>query len=279
MSNDEAEKAKTHLEAARKASSVNIRSRDHYIAPSKSPAIPNTPNWREWNNTPRVKVWQACALSLNINPHLAKELDAFFGSDTAHFDDHSLPNKDIRDEFDLRRRVLIANLPNNPKCFTFKGSFADGNSKVILSEFAARALSIGWDIPIELAELAPKPHTDVTEKVSPDDTATSAQDKPQKPQGRTWREIMDAPWPRQQGFNLSAALSNKIPKWLDNETAIMHRGTAPEPTLWNPAGIAICMATDAPRRKWTMPPRALDNVIRAHFPEFLQEWEAFFGDR
>lgn len=104
-------------------------------------------------------------------------------------------------------------------------------------------------------------------------------DKVRTPRGYRWREIIDAPWPKQQGFDLAAALSNKIPQWLDNETAIIRRGTAPEPTLWNPAGIAICMATDAPRRKWRMQSKAFDNVIRSHFADFLEEWEKFLSER
>jgi len=30
----------------------------------------NRPDWREWKHTPDVTVWQACALSLDIDPYI-----------------------------------------------------------------------------------------------------------------------------------------------------------------------------------------------------------------
>ncbi len=261
----------------------------------RPPTPPSPPDWSFWLHMPEVRLWQAVALSMNIDPDSLKGHPQGWMAGPGSgpiFTDNSFSSSEQRVTFDKRLRLLAANK-------SVKNGFSPGTlsmdhpayNSVRLSEFSPWAQSIGWDIPAELVAIARKhdeqpgaaaaqKDASVTPaKVSPSGTATSTQDKPQKPKGCTWRDIMAAPWPKQQGFDLAAALSNKIPKWLDNETAIMHRGTAPEPTLWNPAGIAICMATNAPRRKWTMQPRTLDNVIRAHFTEFLQEWEAFLRYR
>ena len=49
-----------------------------------------TPDWSEWLNVPRVTVWQACALSVDIEPHsmrankdgwMAAEGAPFFGEE------------------------------------------------------------------------------------------------------------------------------------------------------------------------------------------------------
>lgn len=122
----------------------------------------NTLDWREWINTPKVEVWQACALSLNIDPHSLKQRDGYMSESggSPYFKDYSFPSIAIREECNLRRRVLIANLRDDPKKFSLRSSTASGYSEVRLSEFAAWALSIGWDIPAELAAMAKMPAVD-----------------------------------------------------------------------------------------------------------------------
>jgi hypothetical protein len=133
-----------------------------YGVTTRAAAIPKTPDWREWGHMPKVEVWQACALSLNIDPHsLTKCQD--WESDTRdgypYFRDASFPSKTISKEFYLRRRVLIANLPNNPEWFTYKSLSTAGSSPLSTSEFAAWAVSkMQWpDIPPELKAMARKP--------------------------------------------------------------------------------------------------------------------------
>jgi len=118
-----------------------------------------TPDWSEWRYIPKVEVWQACALSLNLDPHSLEKRRYERMSESSpvpYFEDSSFPSKTIRDEFNKRRRMLIANLPNNP-AFSFRNILANGCSNVALAEFTTWALSIGWNIPPELAAMAQKP--------------------------------------------------------------------------------------------------------------------------
>lgn len=116
------------------------------------------PDWSEWRYTPKVEVWQACALSLNFDPHSLKERDEYMSESGAapYFEDRSFPSVAIREEFNKRRRMVLANLPSNP-AFSFPSIVAYGFSKVVLAEFAAWARNIGWDIPPELVALAREP--------------------------------------------------------------------------------------------------------------------------
>lgn len=101
------------------------------------------PDWREWNHIPTVKEWQAAALSLNLNPWSLKQNFSIAFGDSLGFSEYSFPSRAAYDEFELRRRVLAANIQF-------------GQDEIRISEFAAWALSIGWDIPLELAALASK---------------------------------------------------------------------------------------------------------------------------
>lgn len=169
MSNDK--KRLTKIEKESKAKDEARKAEIAAIPPSLSnvagyggngyrPPTPaaNSPDWREWISTPKVEVWQACALSLNIDPHSLKRRDGYMSESggSPYFEDNSFPSKAIREECNLRRRVLIANLRDDPKKFSLTSSTASGYSEVRLSEFAAWALSIGWDIPAELVAIARK---------------------------------------------------------------------------------------------------------------------------
>lgn len=145
----------------------------------KKPAVPQTPNWREWGRVPQVMAWQACALSLNIDPHSLKQFDEWRDGHP-HFKDSNFSSSAIRNEFYLRQRVLVANLPNNQEWFGKRLS-AGGNSNVSLSEFSAWALSIDWDMPPELVAMARK-HGEQADAPAPQKdapvTSPSGDDKP-----------------------------------------------------------------------------------------------------
>lgn len=100
----------------------------------------SAPIWREWQLIPKASINDVCLLSLNLNPYRihanAWPVDA---------------GDDYYDEFFLRLRVTEANSMNDPVRFCGHRHQLNG---VRLSEFAAWALSIGWDIPPELAALA-----------------------------------------------------------------------------------------------------------------------------
>ena len=112
------------------------------------------PDWSEWNWIPRVKAWQAVALSIDLDPNNLRE-DVHtqligFGS---FFKQGSFPSRAIEQEFEKRLRILEANLTNS-------GTFRDvvvnyGETRisiVALAEFSAWAKSLGWEIPKELAK-------------------------------------------------------------------------------------------------------------------------------
>ena len=73
------------------------------------------------------------------------------------FESASFPNKDSEAEFELRQRVLLANLSN--RTFFSPGIMnmnCPGNHEVRLSEFASWAVSVvKWEgLPVELVEMA-----------------------------------------------------------------------------------------------------------------------------
>jgi hypothetical protein len=114
----------------------------------KSASIPKVPNWKEWSSAPEVRIWQACALSLNIDPHsMTKEILPRLGSGP-FFEPKSFPSSDIKAEFERRQNALFSNLSNGnyfAPCIQSYGT-QPGNSIVRLSQFAAWAvLEVNWE--------------------------------------------------------------------------------------------------------------------------------------
>jgi hypothetical protein len=106
-----------------------------------------------------VKEWQACALSLNIDPDSLKPhpqgwmagpgAGLFFTSD-------SFPSNDVEEKFEKRRRILRSNRWDRT-IFTvpMQSGSCLAPDEVLLSEFAAWGISIGWnDMPRELIAIA-----------------------------------------------------------------------------------------------------------------------------
>jgi hypothetical protein len=126
----------------------------------KQPTVAVVPNWREWSHMPKVEVWQACALSLNINPYWLKGRSSYQiePGQGPCFSERSFPSAIAHNEFSLRKRLLIANLPDNEEWFDFYYPSAISISEVRLSEFATWAVSrMKWpDLPPELVALARK---------------------------------------------------------------------------------------------------------------------------
>ena len=138
------------------------------------------PRWNEWNNTPNVTQWQACALSLGIEPNAIRTNNSSLGGTALFaFKESSFPDTATKDEFELRQRVLWANLndPNRDvKNFpSAKIHYANPSvSTVALAEFAAWAVSVvKWEgMPPELLALVRKPDTPTA---SDTDTQATAQ--------------------------------------------------------------------------------------------------------
>jgi hypothetical protein len=117
------------------------------------------PDWDFWRSMRAVKEWQACALSLNIDPDSLKpDPQRWMAGPGAglFFTSRSFPSNDVEDRFEKRRRILRSNrwdraiftVPMQPgSCLA--------QDELILSEFAAWGISIGWnDMPRELVAIA-----------------------------------------------------------------------------------------------------------------------------
>lgn len=161
--------------------------------PSYKPA-----NWREWRHTPEVKVWQACALSLGIDPHsMTKSQHGWMAGNGLGpiFNVESFPDVSAREEFELRERLLLANLTN---CHYFtNGSLteeAPGNNTVRLDEFANWAvINMEWDgLPSEMVSMAsvPEAKDENHNAVLPDPTPKLTVKMPEPPQKEN-REALD----------------------------------------------------------------------------------------
>ena len=110
-------------------------------------------NWNFWLNMPTVKIWQACALSLDIDP------DKMTGSmecDGWQFYPSSFRTIKEKDDFDKRCRLLTKIAFNNENIRSTEGirvlsiNHRDIDSEIYLGGFPEWALSIKWDIPKEL---------------------------------------------------------------------------------------------------------------------------------
>jgi hypothetical protein len=103
------------------------------------------PNWAKWNHIPEVMLWQAIALSLNIDPDVAERSYSWKAEGTL-----TNESKDFKDRLD----VLLANFGRHPLLKPTRLSLSDREEgALLLSLFAAWAASLGWSIPPELKAL------------------------------------------------------------------------------------------------------------------------------
>lgn len=157
----------------------------------RPPTPPTPPDWSFWLHMPEVRLWQAVALSMSIDPDSLKHHPQGWmvgpGSGPI-FTNDSFSSSEQQIIFDKRLRLLVANKSVN-------NGFSPGTlsmdhpayNSVRLSEFSPWAQSIGWDIPAELVASARKhdekpgvataqhevtamTRTDTPAKVSPGDT-------------------------------------------------------------------------------------------------------------
>lgn len=139
--------------------------RSSYTQPRTPAALPAI-DWRYWRHMPEVKQWEACALSLNINPdnmkHHPQAWMAGPGSGPI-FTDTSFPSKAVQIEFHKRVRLLDASLFSSGY-FTAVNNLVRGGrhlATVNVREFAAWGLHVEFDdMPPELVamtETKPEP--------------------------------------------------------------------------------------------------------------------------
>lgn len=143
-----------------------------YTPPNK-PTEPPQIDWHYWRHMPEVKQWEACALSLNINPdnmkHHPQAWMATPGSGPL-FTDASFSSKAVQSDFYKRLRLLGASLFSS-RYFTAVNKLVMGSrhlATLSLQEFAAWALHVELErMPPELVQMAetktaptlmPEPH-------------------------------------------------------------------------------------------------------------------------
>jgi len=118
------------------------------------------PNWKEWRHIALVKIWEACALSLDIDPESIKNNPnswlAGIGANQL-FKDECFQSEKESIEFDRRQKIIfkIISSENNPLYLKINTDHPN-LSEILLAEFAELCLSIEWAIPQELEELAKK---------------------------------------------------------------------------------------------------------------------------
>ena len=74
-------------------------------------------DWDFWLNMPTVRIWQACALSLNIDPEKMKQHpDGYMTPEGFLFKDESFKTNKEKDEFNKRLRLLSSHVINIVTC-------------------------------------------------------------------------------------------------------------------------------------------------------------------
>lgn len=119
-----------------------------YSGPREVYREPQQPiDWRLWVNLDDVALWEACLLSLNINPSGAERMakaSVFTNAGTAL-------------EYETRLRLLVSNRKNSNHFTLPVRMTPERVSRVLLPEFAAWALHLGFQtMPPELIALASK---------------------------------------------------------------------------------------------------------------------------
>ena len=110
------------------------------------------PDWSLWGNLPEVELWQACALSLNIEPDgMRFSRNAWMAGPGDHppiFERETFRDATQQAEFGKRLRLVIAHRPNrthfSPGTIHMSQSHRHG---VRLPEFAAWAKGISLSLP------------------------------------------------------------------------------------------------------------------------------------
>ena len=158
---------KEHRQVLYAAGSKHISAAPPPIEPIRSnytqqrtPAAPPCIDWRYWRHMPEVMQWEACALSLNINPDNMKHHPQAWmhgpGSGP-EFTAASFPNEAGQIEFHKRVCLLSASLFSSGYFTAVKNLVMGGRhlAPVNLREFAAWALHVELEgVPPELVEMA-----------------------------------------------------------------------------------------------------------------------------
>lgn len=249
-----------------------------------------TPDWNFWGAMPKATHLQACILSIGIDPDSLRILD--------RYSIEILPIE-TQEILTQRLRLLDANRCDStiftPPMERYSGL---NTMEVLLSEFAAWGVSLGWDdMPQELSARAqgratspPAGGTQTTPDVSGGGTvsptapllASKTQPGPVSgpvtpaaaltvppSEGITKQQVLIAFEALVKPFNLKKALENG--KGLYGETAPgsarTQKGTpgAKHAALWNPVILAVGL-----RDKYSVPMLHLKGAFNSH--SFLRKW-------
>jgi len=133
-------------------------------------------DWAFWMHKTEVELWEAACLSCNVNPDSQKKMCQRYGK--SHYGPR---NEKISERLELLIDNLCLRQFFSPQ--TFKSSSPNFQT-VILSEFAAWCLYIGYDIPKELTAIAKSPDaasvTPTSKSDAPSKTIQSIRDYPEK---------------------------------------------------------------------------------------------------
>ena len=238
----------------------------------------NTPDWSFWLAMQEVKVWQACALSLNLEPDKMKADFSWMAGPGSRliFTDTSFPTKEIKEEFDRRSRLLLANLSDrnhfSPATLNMSNP---GNNGVKLLEAAAWLRSIGREIPPELEKriIEHGPQSQFTSEPTQDAEmvclAPTANHGNETTHLATKEQIIDA-------FKCNPELFNdlhKIKKIQDARKVKGRGGRNPSPPLYDPLAFVTYLPTATygkgikEREAWA--------ALERHFPERYAEVESY----
>ena len=99
------------------------------------------PDWGEWSLMPKVELWSAVALSMNLEPHdLRRDVQTPLLGFGSFFKPGSFSNLDAEREFEKRLRILDANLKDSEKFPNAVINYREIRLSVVaLNEFSAWA--------------------------------------------------------------------------------------------------------------------------------------------
>ncbi|MBE0620604.1 MAG: hypothetical protein IH605_08440 [Burkholderiales bacterium] len=114
------------------------------------PGADTSPDWHYWRQIPHVELWKAVALSCNIEPRRERLADSEYWINCARWG-HA-EKVDRYRAFHDRLEIATARIS---ELVVASVNMGEANAAQIkLPEFAAWALSMQWEIPQELANIA-----------------------------------------------------------------------------------------------------------------------------
>ena len=112
-----------------------------------------SPNWAKWKHIPEVMLWQAVALSLDIDPDVADRSYSWKAEATLTGE-----SKAFKDRLD----VLLANFDRHSLLKPTSLSLSDRDESTLrIDMFATWAISLDWIVPPQLASMAVETHEPV----------------------------------------------------------------------------------------------------------------------